>query len=279
MHLECNRDPSPSCLEWSEICDGKIDCLDTHLDGKYCWQLEIPQCDENEYQCSNGQCISLSSFRDDSNISDCLDQSDEHFRNSYLDSGRRYLVADPSFQYEDRVCMKRNHMSISSTPLTSSCVNQRENLLSQAMFSIKPESLSNECWTAMKYIMKMSMTSYYLCFDICIDGTCDRIIAEHCPDLIRVPAIPVLFGFIYIGYKQEHADYFEFRPATSAYICYNHHRFQLNSSDEPVLSLFNKTCHRYLAFGSESGGFSEPWLFTFIYPLYKTLWTLLPLTD
>ena len=53
---------SPSCLDWSEICDGKIDCIGGNVDEEYCWQLEIHQCNENEYQCSNGQCISNSIF-------------------------------------------------------------------------------------------------------------------------------------------------------------------------------------------------------------------------
>ena len=31
IHLECNRGPSPSCLDWTEICDGKVDCIDGGL--------------------------------------------------------------------------------------------------------------------------------------------------------------------------------------------------------------------------------------------------------
>jgi hypothetical protein len=40
-HLKCNRGPSSSCLDWTEICDGKIDCLDGGYDEEHCWQLEI----------------------------------------------------------------------------------------------------------------------------------------------------------------------------------------------------------------------------------------------
>ncbi|CAF5173032.1 unnamed protein product, partial [Rotaria sp. Silwood1] len=53
-HLQCNRGPFPVCLNWSEICDG-----------------------DNEYRCTNGQCIPQSFFRDDINTPDCLDGSDE----------------------------------------------------------------------------------------------------------------------------------------------------------------------------------------------------------
>ncbi len=51
-HLQCNRDPLPACLDWSKICDGKIDCLDGGSDEKYCWELKY-----NEYRCQNGKCI------------------------------------------------------------------------------------------------------------------------------------------------------------------------------------------------------------------------------
>jgi hypothetical protein len=31
-HLQCNRGPSPACLDWREICDGQIDCLNGGID-------------------------------------------------------------------------------------------------------------------------------------------------------------------------------------------------------------------------------------------------------
>jgi len=38
-HLQCNRGPLSSCLDWSEICNGQIDCLDGGLDEEHCCQL------------------------------------------------------------------------------------------------------------------------------------------------------------------------------------------------------------------------------------------------
>ncbi|CAF4136103.1 unnamed protein product [Rotaria sp. Silwood2] len=76
-HLQCNRGPFPACLDWSEICDGQVDCIDDNFDEEYCWQLEINECNDNEYRCTNGQCIPRSFFRDDDNTPDCLDGSDE----------------------------------------------------------------------------------------------------------------------------------------------------------------------------------------------------------
>ncbi|CAF2974366.1 unnamed protein product [Rotaria sp. Silwood2] len=76
-HLKCNRGPFPACLDWSEICNGQVDCLDGEFDEEHCWQLEINECNDNEYRCTNGQCIPESFFRDDINTPDCLDGSDE----------------------------------------------------------------------------------------------------------------------------------------------------------------------------------------------------------
>jgi hypothetical protein len=36
-HLQCHRGPSPLCLDWTEICDGKVDCTDGGHDEKHCW--------------------------------------------------------------------------------------------------------------------------------------------------------------------------------------------------------------------------------------------------
>ncbi|CAF2726603.1 unnamed protein product [Rotaria sp. Silwood2] len=70
-HLQCNRDSFPTCLDWTDICNGQIDCLDGEFDEEHCWQLEINQCNDNEYQCANGQCISQSFCQDDFNNPDC----------------------------------------------------------------------------------------------------------------------------------------------------------------------------------------------------------------
>ncbi|CAF4152073.1 unnamed protein product, partial [Adineta steineri] len=77
---ECYRGPEPMCLDWREICDGKIDCIegDFGVDERYCHELEIKECEENEYRCHNGaQCIPLEFYRDGFTSRDCLDGTDE----------------------------------------------------------------------------------------------------------------------------------------------------------------------------------------------------------
>ncbi|CAF3272097.1 unnamed protein product [Rotaria sp. Silwood2] len=61
-HLQCNRGPFPACLDWSEICDAQVNCLDEEFDEEHCWQIEINKCNDNEYRCTNGQCIPQSFF-------------------------------------------------------------------------------------------------------------------------------------------------------------------------------------------------------------------------
>ena len=74
--LKCDHIANLVCLDWSEICDGKIDCPDTGADEEHCWELEINECGDNEYRCRNGQCIPKSFTEIFINIPYCMDGSD-----------------------------------------------------------------------------------------------------------------------------------------------------------------------------------------------------------
>jgi hypothetical protein len=82
-HLQCDRvgdhDQTPgACLDWREVCDGKVDCLDSGHDEELCWQMEINECDDKtEFRCHNGLCIPLTFLHDDRDNADCLDRTDE----------------------------------------------------------------------------------------------------------------------------------------------------------------------------------------------------------
>ena len=74
---DCNRGLWPLCLDWTEICDGKIDCFNGE-DEKECDHLEMTECNSNEYRFHyGGQCIPLSLLKDSRISMDCLDGSDE----------------------------------------------------------------------------------------------------------------------------------------------------------------------------------------------------------
>ncbi|CAF4588473.1 unnamed protein product [Rotaria sp. Silwood2] len=136
-HLQCNRGPFPACLDWSEICDGQVDCLDGDFDEEHCWQLEMNECNDNEYRCSNGQCIPQSFFRDDINTSDCLDDSDDVSK--YRIAVQYCNKVIPSFGCEEKI--------LQYTFVTKSSVSQRRNLLFKAIYSTKDNSTSEQCWS------------------------------------------------------------------------------------------------------------------------------------
>ncbi|CAF3787974.1 unnamed protein product [Adineta steineri] len=111
-HLSgCYRGPEPMCLDWREICDGKIDCIGDKfgVDEQYCNELELNECNEDEYRCHNGaQCIPYEFFRDDHQSIDCLDGTDEAER--YRVPGLT-IIKDPLecistmlFACEERIC-------------------------------------------------------------------------------------------------------------------------------------------------------------------------------
>ncbi|CAF1154557.1 unnamed protein product [Adineta ricciae] len=84
------------CLDWREICNGYVDCLNGK-DEEFCFELEMNECDPlTEYRCSNGLCISKNFFYD--LIADCLDKSDEIV---FYD---RQCYNDVSWYCEDTTC-------------------------------------------------------------------------------------------------------------------------------------------------------------------------------
>ncbi|CAF4349169.1 unnamed protein product, partial [Rotaria sordida] len=49
----CNQEIWPRCLDWREICDGKMDCISGE-DEQWCDQLEMIKCTDSEYRCHYG---------------------------------------------------------------------------------------------------------------------------------------------------------------------------------------------------------------------------------
>ena len=136
-HVKCNRGPVPICLDWSEICDGRVDCLESGEDEKYCWQLEINECEENEYRCANGQCISKIFIHDSLHFADCLDQSDESL--VVYELLHHCSKHEAIFGCEAVRC--ETLPMILPSPLTSSCMKQRRDLLMQILYSTRSEDL------------------------------------------------------------------------------------------------------------------------------------------
>ncbi|CAF1552926.1 unnamed protein product, partial [Rotaria sordida] len=73
----CNRGPWALCLDWRQICNGKVDCMSGE-DEQWCETLEMTTCADDEYRCHyGGQCIPMTFVRDSTYNVDCLDGSEE----------------------------------------------------------------------------------------------------------------------------------------------------------------------------------------------------------
>ena len=185
-HLKCNRGPFPSCLDWSEICDGKIDCLDGGLDEKHCWELEMNECEQNEYRCRNGQCIPRSFLGDWKNGYDCLDGSDRYTRPPCRIDYDLYVISTGIC--EDVTCR--------SSPFTSSCTENRENSLMTARYSNEMCQRSFLCLIDFPYIDDLD------CEMFCEENSCSKIIENNCSNILYFSSIPILFNDIYFAHTK-----------------------------------------------------------------------------
>ena len=263
IHLPCNRGPSPSCLDWTEICDGQIHCLDGGEDEEHCWQLESSECQENEYRCTNGQCFSKVFHQDDDAFPDCLDRSDE----KYVDS-MKCLSNEPIFACEEVICKR---FPINGKPLlSSSCVVERSGLLLETLFSVEPANMSAECWSALKCLSDRSYRYEEECEDYCMEGQCQSIVKSLCPDgFLFVPSAPILSGHLYLAYEKNSFNFNSdiiFGNYPPQYICSNRQFCGTPSG--------NFTCRRpeevSVAFGD---GIFTPWEEKYFQPVYDRFWT------
>ena len=171
LHLRCDRAGDHgqvlgACLDWREVCDGKVDCLDGGGDEDQCWQLEINECNyETEFRCHNGLCIPLLFVADDPRNADCLDQSDEGSIRTYvrtdqsIEELKRHVK--PIFRNEEHMCYPRritrdmDHSvecgyprcgSFLKSPIEVRCFNRRTDILREAYRT--GANVSEKCYQA-----------------------------------------------------------------------------------------------------------------------------------
>ena len=259
-HLHCDRRHSPVFLDWTEICNGQIDCLDNGIDEKHCWQFEIHQCRDNEYRCSNGQCIPQIFHREHIWHPDCLDSSDD----SRIHSSNReeYSKYPALFMTEDIVCK--------DTPLTSSCSIKYQNLLFESFFmNNKNDSIQEECRPALKCILQLSNDNQIICDELCAKNACINAILNTCPDILYISNNPALFGYLYLAFKKTAELYSTTENIWFVYICStmsDYNRFF------DMINLNNRTCFldQYMSLSSIS---SKPYqiLQRYLKDLYEKL--------
>ncbi|CAF3920967.1 unnamed protein product, partial [Rotaria magnacalcarata] len=256
-HLQCNRGPSPACLDWSEICNGQIDCLDGEFDEEHCWQLEINECEDDEYRCANGQCIPQSFYRDGSYNVDCVDSSDE-VRSTIMPDDNCFLDM-PTFRCEDQTC----RVSF----LTNSCVLKRQSLLLKAIYSVQDDSVPTQCWSAFKCIIDIPDMGNRFCNNFCSPEDCVAIIEKNCPPMFNIPNVPILYGNIYIAHNKRDSLSLAMGDPSTPYLCFNNSRYDQYFINRPKILLNNRTCF-HPSYSSPSYIVYDRWEEKYGFPLY-----------
>ncbi|CAF1113852.1 unnamed protein product [Adineta steineri] len=226
IHLKCDRS---LCLDWREICDGKIDCSDGS-DEYNCWQLKINECAANEYRCHNGQCISSEFLHDIILNPDCLDRSDEGTGRTHPSPCSR----DPAFRCEEHTCRPGGEENFpcgdgQCTARTAICQNGRD--------SIFLDNLCAHFIACLTYFAHESIDPKS-CKKICANGTC---IKDNCPDLYQFPSEPALFGHVRLLYQNKEVNTSEF--LLPQYVCHNE---QLCKDFLPATIYINGISCRYI---------------------------------
>ncbi|CAF1023668.1 unnamed protein product [Adineta steineri] len=222
VHLTCDRG-SPMCLDWREICNGQIDCIDDGADEAQCFLLEINECADDEYRCHNGLCIPLNFYKDDAQHPDCLDRSDEPTSRSSFS----FCSKDPRFRCEDQVC-RSNDMSFSCADgqcvnnFKKSCVNGRNNLVKTAMKA--KGNLSHNCSLFMIcHTLMIDKINGESCANLSVLSNANNSDLFICESLFQFPTIPVLYGHVRFLYDNNQSKLIQagINLILPDYICYD----------------------------------------------------------
>ena len=250
VHLSCKHDGSDfTCLDWREVCDGKVDCIDGGNDEKHCFELEINECDENEYRCQNGLCVAHEFFRDDDASPECLDRTDEEDLRHY-----ELCVSDPSFRCEEHTCKISENSKADFAcgdgqclHSTSLCVNRRNTpILNVDSYAERKEL----CWIVMacltRFINDQTKPLHEKWCGNLTTATNQRIIREQCPPLFAFPINWIVLGHVRFFYTNSIRLPLR-APVLPAYVCYNQELCPLLPSTVRLQSSSNQslTCQHW----------------------------------
>ncbi len=224
-HLICDRVGDRgqivgACLDWREVCDGRINCLNSGNDEEHCWQLEINECDpQTEFRCHNGLCIPLSFLNDDMHNPDCLDRTDEYIYKPSSTSDmanassnipdmchqnaafkcEEHTRRSPDVKYNMLECGDGTQKYDGS--IASGCFNRRDQVLTKAI--VAGANASNKCGSAFECVMGFYTLGegYNNEFEEDCKLNRDQYImnmTQHCPPLIELA--PIIFGAVRFVY-------------------------------------------------------------------------------
>ena len=243
VHLQCDLGFSSLCIQWSDVCDGFIRCING-TDEANCWQLEINECNENEFRCRNGQCIPWSFHDEKSKSFDCLDGSDE-----FTDTATYVLksIAGPVYKLEELFCGK-SHSKDSKNRFSClyECFDYGRTAPNAWLFFVDESKLfSSECWSALScYLKLIKLSNDSNCINICQGNSCKEIIAKECPDMFFMPNAPIAFGHIYLAYTKAYLINQTTPSSLPEYICYNEELCGGFDPNKIFISFKNTICRR-----------------------------------
>ncbi len=151
--MNCKRNNISWCLDWSEVCDGKVDCWPDPVDEQYCSKLEQNECGPNEYRCFNGQCIPEIFLLDKTFVSDCVDRTDED-----LSEKTKYVyicknVGDPSFRCTDIMCPHWSSSADVCAEQSCGAIYCRDKLIEKIHYDLLLPTanthINEKCWATM----------------------------------------------------------------------------------------------------------------------------------
>ncbi|CAF1117233.1 unnamed protein product [Adineta steineri] len=219
--LECDRGGSSMCLDWREICDGRIDCLNGSVDEIQCFNLEINECNENEYRCHNGLCIPKKFLEMDFEEAQCLDRSDYLVKTSLC---LRFYFSLNLFECQEFICRPdEGKFSCGDGECVEDygrCKNNRHPSLTQSI-SVRG-NLSYNCWISIVCLTKI--------MDKIENISCDEFIQsseiieqlKSCKFPLQFPVIPVLYGHVTFLYHLKEIDNINVTLSLKPdYICYD----------------------------------------------------------
>ena len=235
IHITCQT--LVTCLDWREICDGKQDCVDGE-DEKNCWELEMNECSEDEYRCSNGQCIPWVYFLDGSRKTECLDRTDEYF----FSTGDCYK--NPMFRCEEHTCRR----GLQDFPCgDGECVDE----ISQCKNRLHHFFSRNFCTNATLCVLKLyEHVDEEWCRQFCAKNNC---VKNNCSTEYEFRNFPLLFGHVHFVVSNEtiHSN----RMPLPDYICYN--ATLCPHFPSSIASFQNWTCHHVHHFGLRYTNYTE----------------------
>ncbi|UJR19214.1 hypothetical protein I4U23_022344 [Adineta vaga] len=218
IYLKCDRGNSMMCLDWREICDGRIDCIDGGADEKECFILEINECNEDEYRCHNGLCIPKDFFHD--KYPECLDKSDlKDGPSDYTKAG--YVSI---FGFEEHSCLSGYKQFQCGDGRCvadfDECLTKRHLLLYDSIS--QQGNLSYDCWSMIICLTKIyNQINGILCQKI-LETSNIHHKSQNCDPIIQFPIVPVLFGHVRFLYTMNNIFDIDHNLAfIPNYICYD----------------------------------------------------------